>query len=53
MNVLDLIKATLGCGISAFLVYTYPVVSQALFIALVSVLWLLYARKTLMHLLRR
>ena len=53
MNVLDLLKATLACGISAFLVYTYPVLSQALFIGLVSLVWLVYARKTLLHVLGR
>jgi hypothetical protein len=53
MNVLDLVKATLACGISAFLVYSYPVLSQVLFIGLVSLLWLFYARKTLARLFRR
>ncbi len=53
MSVVDFIKATVGCGLSAFLVYSFPVLSQAMFIALVSLLWLLYARKTFGNLLRR
>lgn len=53
MTMLDLIKATLGCGGTAFLIYHFPVVSQVVIIGLLSVLWLGYARKTLASLLRR
>ena len=53
MNVLDLIKATLTCGFSAFLIYSFPVVSQVMIIGLLTVLWLLYAHKTITRLLRR
>jgi hypothetical protein len=49
MNVLDLVKATIGCGLSAYVIYNYPVVSQALIIGGLTVLWLLYARKVLMR----
>lgn len=49
MNMLDLAKATLVCGSAAFLVYSFPVVSQVMIIALLSLAWLLYAHKTLTH----
>lgn len=50
MSVLDLIKATVACGGLAFLFYSYPVLGQILMIALLSLLWLSYARKTVMTL---
>jgi hypothetical protein len=53
MNVLDLIKATIACGLSAFLIYSFPVVSQVVIIGLLSLLWLSYAHRTLATLLRR
>jgi hypothetical protein len=53
MNVLDLIKATLGCGISAFLIYSFPIIGQVLIIGVLSLLWLSYAHRTLAHLRRR
>ena len=53
MNVLDLIKATLGCGLSAFLIYSYPTLGQIVIIAALSVLWLSYAYRTLANLRRR
>lgn len=46
MNVLDLIKATVACGVSAFLTYSYPTISQIVVIGLLSLLWLTYAHKT-------
>jgi hypothetical protein len=53
MNVLDLIKATLACGISAFLIYSFPVIGQILIISLLTLLWLSYAHRTLANLRRR
>jgi hypothetical protein len=53
MNVLDLIKATITCGVVAFLFYSYPVLGQILAIAILSVLWLSYACKTILTLRRR
>ncbi len=53
MNVLDLIKATVTFGGFAFLIYSYPVISQVVIIGLLSLLWLLYAHKTLAGLWRR
>jgi hypothetical protein len=53
MNVLDLIKATIACGLSAFLIYSFPVVGQVLIIAVLSLLWLSYAHRTLAKMLRR
>ena len=49
MNVLDLVKATLGCGFSAFVVYSFPVVGQILIIAILSLLWLSYAHRVLIR----
>lgn len=53
MNVLDLIKATLACGITAYLIYSFPALGQVLIIGLLSVLWLSYAHRTLSALRRR
>ncbi len=53
MSVLDLAKATVVCGSLAFVIYSFPVVGQALVIGVLSLLWLLYARSTLRHLRRR
>lgn len=53
MNVLDLIKATIACGLSAFLIYSFPVVGQVLIIGVLSLLWLSYAHRTLAKMLRR
>ena len=53
MNVLDLIKATITCGIIAFLIYSYPVISQVVIIGLLGLLWLSYAHKTLAGFWRR
>jgi hypothetical protein len=53
MNVLDLIKATITCGLLAFLIYSFPVVSQAVIIGGLSLLWLSYAHRTLSNLRRR
>ncbi len=53
MNVLDLIKATVACGLSAFLTYSFPVFSQVIIIGLLSLLWLGYAHKTVASLWRR
>ena len=53
MTILDLTKATVVCGGSSFLVYSYPVLSQILLISLLAVMWLLYAWKTFGPMLRR
>jgi hypothetical protein len=53
MDMLDLLKATIICGLIAFAVYSVPVISQVVIIALLSLLWLSYARRTLIKLLRR
>ena len=47
MNALDLTKATIVCGTLAFLVYSFPVISQALIIGVLSLAWLSYAHKTI------
>ena len=53
MNVLDLIKATVVCGGVAFLFYNFPIIGQILAIAFLSLLWLSYARKTIITLWRK
>jgi hypothetical protein len=45
MSLVDLIKATIVCGIVAFLFYSFPVLGQIVAIAVLSLLWLSYARK--------
>ncbi len=47
MNALDLTKATVVCGTLAFLVYSFPVISQGLIIGILCVAWLSYAHKTI------
>jgi hypothetical protein len=53
MNLVDLIKATITCGVSAFLIYNYPVISQVVIIGLLTLLWLAYAHRTLSGLRRK
>lgn len=53
MNMFDLIKATIACGLIAFLIYSFPVLGQVIIIGLLSLLWLSYAHRTLATLRRR
>lgn len=53
MSVLDLTKATVICGGVAFLFYSFPILGQILVIALLTLLWLSYARKTILTFRRR
>jgi hypothetical protein len=53
MNVLDLFKATIACGLAAFVIYSFPVVGQVIIIGSLSVLWLSYAHRAMAKLLRR
>jgi hypothetical protein len=39
--------------LSAFLIYSFPVIGQVLIIGLLTVLWLSYAHRTFARLLRR
>jgi uncharacterized membrane protein YesL len=50
MSLLDLTKATIVCGVVAFLFYSFPVLGQIMAIAILSLLWLSYARKTIIRL---
>ena len=47
MNVFDLIKATIICGLVAFFSFNYPVLGQVLIIGGLTLLWLSYAHKTI------
>ncbi len=53
MYILDLLKATIICGLLAFVVYSVPEVGAGLTIALLTLLWLSYAHRTIIRLLRR
>ena len=53
MSILDLIKATVICGVIAFLIYSFPVLGQVVLIAFLSLLWLAYAHRTIVDLRRR
>jgi len=44
MTILDLTKATVVCGGSSYLIYSYPVLGQIVVITVMAVLWLAYAR---------
>ena len=47
MSFFDLVKATIVCGLLAFLCYSFPVLGQVLLIAFLSLVWLAYAHKTI------
>lgn len=49
MSLVDLIKATIVCGGVAFLFYSFPILGQIMAITLLSLLWLSYARKTVIR----
>ncbi len=53
MDLVDLIKATIFCGIMAFLCYSFPVLGQAVIIGFLALIWLGYVRTTLVRLRRR
>ena len=52
MNLLDLLKATIICGLLAFLIYSYPVLGQVVIIGFLGLLWLAYAHRTIAALRR-
>ena len=52
MTIWDFSKATAVCGLLAFVIYSYPKLSQALIIAVLSLLWLGYAHRTFASLRR-
>jgi hypothetical protein len=41
-----LIKATIGCGLTAYLVFEFPVLGQGIIIGVLSLLWLSYLYST-------
>jgi hypothetical protein len=54
MTIVDLLKATVTCAAIAFLIFNYPVIGQVLLIGFLTLLWMVYAHKTIMSLrLRR
>jgi len=46
MRLLDLIKATMVCGLVSFLVYSFPVLAQSLIIGFLGLMWLFCAHQT-------
>ncbi len=53
MRVFDLAKATLLCGGVAYFAYSIPALSQAIIIAILTLLWLSYLHTTLSRLRAR
>ena len=53
MRLWDLIKATVVCGGVAFLVYSFPVLSQAVIIGLLTLMWLSCAHQTVQTIRRK
>lgn len=53
MNLVDLFKATIVCGLLAFFCYSYPDLCRVLLISLLCLIWLGYAHKTVMRLRHR
>lgn len=49
MSMLDLLKATIACGLSAYVIYSFPVVGQVVIIGLLTLLWLSYAHRALVR----
>ena len=53
VTAIDLAKATLLCGSIAYFVYSIPVLSQVLIIAILCLLWLTYLHSTVSRLRHR
>jgi len=52
-DLLNLIKVTLVCGGIAFIVYSFPVISQVAIIGLLSLLWISCAHQAIRRVLQR
>jgi len=50
MTTFDLVKATVLCGSIAYFAYSIPALSQAIIIAILSLLWLSYLHRTVSRL---
>lgn len=46
MRTSDLVKATVACGLAAYLVFEFPVLGQIVIIGVLSLLWLSYLYRT-------
>jgi hypothetical protein len=53
MSIYDLTKATVICGGVAFLIYSFPLLSQILTIGILSLLWLSYAYRAIANMRRK
>jgi hypothetical protein len=47
MRTSDLVKATVACGLAAYLVFEFPVLGQVVIIGTLSLLWLSYLYSTI------
>ena len=47
MRTSDLVKATIACGMAAYLVYEFPKLGQVVIITTLSLLWLSYLYSTI------
>jgi hypothetical protein len=47
MRASDLVKATVACGLLAYLVYEFPKLGQGMIIGTLSLLWLSYLYSTI------
>jgi hypothetical protein len=48
MRTSDLAKATIACGLAAYLVFEFPVLGQVVIITTLSLLWLSYLYSTIL-----
>lgn len=53
MTAYDFAKATVLCGATAYFAYRFPALSQAIIIAMLSLLWLSYLHSTVSRLRER
>jgi len=49
MRTSDLIKATVACGLMAYLVFEFPVLGQVVIIGVLGLLWLSYLYSTVIN----
>jgi hypothetical protein len=47
MRTSDLVKATVACGLAAYLVFEFPKLGQGVIIGALSLLWLSYLYRTI------
>jgi len=53
MYPVDLLKATVACGLLAFLAYSFPALSQGIIIGILSLIWCSYVYSVVVRLRAR